>query len=94
MEHTDKIQKLFWEEDNEYIYRTPMTPYERQQLRKWVSEGHSVYHDPGSKYLCDPYPPRTFLEAYREDREISLAIRGLSQEKKTEYLKEYMGYDD
>lgn len=93
MENTDNIQEHFWEEYNEYISRTPMTPYERRLLRKWVSECHSVYQDPGSRYLCDPYPPRPFLEAYREDREITLAIRGMTQDEKTAYLKDYMGYD-
>ena len=86
MHNTDNIQEYFWEEYNESISRTPMTPYERRLLRKWVSECHSVYQDPGSKYLCDPYPPRSFLKAYREDRELRLAIRGMTQYEKTASL--------
>lgn len=89
-----EIQKLFWEEYREYIAVTPMTPYERRLLRKWVSECHSVYDDPGSKYLCDPYPPRPFIDAYREDRNISVAIQGMTREQKIEYLKDYMSYVD
>ena len=87
-------QAYFWDEYSEYIRVTPMSAYERRLLRKWVSNGHSVYEDPGSKYLCDPYPPRHFLDAYREDREITIAVRGMSEEQKTAYLRSYMGYNE
>ena len=90
----NELQKYIWNEYKQYIKNTPMTSYERSLLRKWVNEGHSVYQDPGSKYLCDPYPPRSFLEAYREDRRIAEALRGLPDELKVKYLKDYMGYDD
>lgn len=90
----DELYEYLWEEYYEYIEDTPMTSYERRLLRKWVSEGHSVFSDPGSKYLCDPYPPRTFLEAVREDRQIAKDLKGLSDALKMEYLKSYMSYDD
>ncbi len=89
-----EYQTCFWDEYSEYIKVTPMSAYERRLLRKWVSDGHSVYEDPGSKYLCDPYPPRFFLDAYREDRAVTIAIRGMSEEQKTAYLKSYMGYTE
>ena len=89
-----ELQKFLWDEYTEYIKVTPMSAYECRLLRKWVSDGHNVYEDPGSKYLCDPYPPRYFLDAYRVDREITIALRGMNAEQKTEYLKEYMGYSD
>lgn len=90
----NEIQEHLWNEYKEYIKETPMTNYERNLLRKWVSEGHSVYQDPGSCYLCDPYPPRSFLDAYREDKRIADELRGLPVELSTKYLKDYMGYDD
>lgn len=90
----NEIQEHLWNEYKEYIKETPMTNYERNLLRKWVSEGHSVYQDPGSCYLCDPYPPRSFLDAYRGDKRIADELRGLPVELRTKYLKDYMGYDD
>lgn len=90
----NELQEYIWNEYKEYIKETPMTRYEQRLLRKWVSEGHSVYQDPGSRYLCDPFPPRSFLEAYREDRRIAKDLRGLSDELRVKYLKDYMGYDD
>lgn len=90
----NELQEYIWNEYKQYIKDTPMTRYERRLLRKWVSEGHSVYQDPGSKFLCDPYPPRSFLEAYREDRRIAEDLRSLPDELRIEYLKDYMGYED
>ena len=90
----NELQEYIWNEYRQYIKDTPMTSYERRLLRKWVSEGHSVYQNPGSKYLCDPYPPRSFLEAYREDRRIAEDLRSLTDELRIEYLKAYMGCDD
>ena len=90
----NELQEYIWNEYKQYIKDTPMTRYERRLLRKWVSEGHSVYQDPGSKFLCDPYPPRSFLEAYREDKRIAEDLRSLPDELRIEYLKDYMGYED
>lgn len=82
------------EEYKDYIARTPMSRYERKLLRRWVSEGHSVYESPGSQYLCSRYPESDFLETYREDRKIKEALRGKSPSECERYLKEYMGWDD
>lgn len=90
----EEIQEFFWKEYEEYIETTPMTDHERRLLRKWVSEGHSVNQSPGSKYLPDRYPPKDFLETYREDREITRAIRGMTAEEKEAYLKEYTGWTE
>ena len=90
----NELQEYIWNEYKQYIKGTPMTRYERRLLRKWVREGHSVYQDPGSKYLCDPYPPRSFLDAYREDRKIANELRCLPDDLKIQYLKDYMGYED
>lgn len=88
------IQESFWEEYEEYIEMTPMTAYERRLLRKWVSDGHSVNQSPGSKYLPDRYPPADFLETYREDREIALAMKDMREEEQEKYLKEYIGWTE
>lgn len=73
---TQIVQERYWEEYREYISEMPMSSYERSMLRKWVSEGHSVYDDPGSRYLLTSCYPRPFLEVYREDLEITKALRG------------------
>ena len=65
-------------EYSDYIKETAMTPYERKLLRRWVRDGHSVYEDPGSRYLCDSTEPRPFLDVYREDREIKNATKGMT----------------
>ena len=39
----------------EYELRTPMTPYEKRALRRWVAAGHSVRETPPSRYPC-AYP--------------------------------------
>ena len=80
----------------EYEAVTPMTPYEKRALRKWVASGHSVRQAPPSKYCCiypsDPAPD--FLEVYRTDKELDKATRGMSSEQRTAYLKDYIGYVD
>ena len=93
-EECTEIQERFWEEYEDYIETTPMTAYERRLLRKWVSEGHSVSQSPGSKYLPDRYPPADFLETYREDREITQAIKGMTKEETETYLKEYTDWTE
>lgn len=89
-----EMQEYFWDEYAEYIAVTPMTAYERRLLRKWVSDGHSINESPGSKYLPDRYPPADFLETYREDREISRAVEGMTAEEKEAYLKSYIGWEE
>lgn len=98
MEYMDNIktelQKCFWEEYREYIKSTPMTPYERRLLRKWVSDCHSVYHDPGSKYLGYSAIPMPFLDVYRMDREFDLEMKGMNKIERIEYLKKATGWTD
>ena len=100
MKHTDKeelkarFQEYFWEEYRDYIRVTPMTPYERRLLRKWVSDCHSVYHDPGSKYLGYSSIPMPFLDVYRMDREFDVELRGIHGKKRIERLKEIVGWED
>ena len=93
-EECAEIQEYLWEQYEKYIEITPMTAYERRLLRKWVSEGHSVNESPGSKYLPDRYPPMDFLETYREDREITHALKGMTAEDKEAYLKDYIGWTE
>ena len=78
----------------EYEAKHPMTPAEKQALRKWVASGHSVYEAPGSPYIClyGAYPPRDYLDVYRMDREIKQSLKGKSAEERERYLKEYVGY--
>lgn len=89
-----EVQELFWKEYEEYIAVTPMTCCERKLLREWVSSCHSVYHDPGSKYLPDRCYEIPFLDAYRKDRQIEEETRGMSAEERYEYIdKVYLGWD-
>ncbi len=75
---------------------TPMTPYERRALRKWVISGHSVNEAPPSKYPCIHccYPPPTFLDVYREDKYLDTVLKGKTRAEKEAYLKEYIGYTE
>lgn len=88
-------QERFWEEYKEYIEDTPMSACERRRLWAWVRSGHSVYETVESKYLPGPaYPPMDFLDAYRLDRKLSEAMKGMNAEEKETYLKAFMGYED
>ena len=87
-------QEYLWEEYQRYIQENKLTPYERRILRKWVADGNSVSESPGSYFLCDQYPPKDFIETYREDKFIKQEMKGMTNQEKESYLKEYMGYTD
>lgn len=89
-----ELQEYLEEQYKEYIKVTPMTKKEQRHLREWVKNGHSVRQSPGSKYLCEQYPPLDFLDNYRQDQEIEQAIKGMTDAETEKYLKEYMGYED
>lgn len=93
---SDEIQKLNEEELEDYERKVSMTPAEKRALRKWVSEGHSVAENPGSRYLCTygMYPTPDFLDIYRMDREIQAGLRGKTKAERDAYLKEYTGYEE
>lgn len=75
----------------EYELKTPMTPYEKRALRRWVAAGHSVRETPLSRYPCayPSQPAPDFLDVYRTDRELDAATKGMSAEQKLIYLQEY-----
>lgn len=75
---------------------TPMTPYEKRAVRRWVLTGHSVMDAPPSKYpyIHSHYPPPCFLDVYRTDKELDAAMKGMTRKEKTAYLKEYAGFED
>lgn len=77
-----------------YENETPMTPYERRALRKWVSSGHSVGEAPPSKYRCTHgcCPPPDFLDVYREDRMLDAVRKRMNRAEREAYLKEYFGF--
>jgi hypothetical protein len=77
-----------------YEEDTPMSPYERRALRKWVASGHSVMEAPPSRYACIHccYPPPSFLDVYREDKMLDAAMKGMTKAEKDAYLKDYMGF--
>ena len=79
-----------------YEERTPMTPYEKRALRRWVASGHSVLEPPPSKYGCiyPAHPVPDFLEVYRTDKELDAATKGMTPEQRIAYLKEYIGFVD
>lgn len=80
----------------EYEEETPMTPYEKRALRRWVASGHSVREAPPSRYACiyPSTPAPWFLDVYRTDRELDDATKGMSKAEKDSYLKEYIGYKE
>jgi len=73
-----------------------MTPYEKRALRRWVASGHSVMEAPPSRYACIHccYPPPSFLDVYREDKQLDAATRGMTKSEKASYLKEYVGFPE
>lgn len=77
-----------------YERETPMTPYEKRALRRWVASGHSVREMPPSRYGCiyPSHPAPDFLEVYRTDKELDKATRGMTTDRRIAYLKEYIGY--
>ena len=77
----------------EYELKTPMTPYEKRALRRWVAAGHSVRETPPSRYPCayPSHPAPDFLDVYRTDRELDAATKGMSKAQKLAYLQEYTG---
>ena len=79
-----------------YEQETPMTPYEKRALRKWVASGHSVMDTPPSRYACIHccYPPPSFLDVYREDRLLDAATKGMTEAEKVSYLKAYAGFQE
>ena len=84
-----------WEEFIKYTSETPVSEYERRLLRDWVRAGHSVYETVESRYLPGPaYPPMDFIRAYRMDRELTQAMKGMNRVEKETYLKADIGYDD
>lgn len=87
-------QEFLWEQFHEYLSKNAVTSYERRILNKWVSNGHSVYENPGSRYLVDRDPPQDFLEVYREDKEITQLLKGKTIEENGKILKKYMGYEE
>lgn len=79
-----------------YERETPMTPYEKRVLRKWVASGHSVMETPPSRYACIHccYPPPSFLDVYREDKQLDAATKGMTKAEKASYLKAYAGFSE
>lgn len=79
-----------------YERETPMTPYEKRVLRKWVASGHSVMETPPSRYACIHccYPPPSFLDVYCEDKQLDAATKGMTKAEKASYLKAYAGFSE
>ena len=79
-----------------YEMDTPMTPYEKRALRRWVISGHSVMEPPPSKYACvyPSHPIPTFLDVYRTDKELDAATKGMTKDERLAYLKSYAGFGD
>lgn len=79
-----------------YLENASLEPDERRALWEWVASGHSPLDPPPSKYPCIHccYPPQTFLDVYREDRELDAATEGMTDDEVGAYLKEYIGFVD
>ena len=92
----DDITYLNAVELEEYETKVPMTTQEKRALRRWVTSGHSVQEMPPTKYACiyPSHPQPDFLEVYRTDKELDAATKGMTQEQRIAYLKEYIGFVD
>lgn len=79
----------------DYEQNVPMTPDEKQALRRWVLSGHRVYEAPASKYacLCGEWPA-DFLDVYRLDKELDAAVQGKSAAEREIYLRQYFGDEE
>ena len=78
-------------EPERYEATVPMTPYERNLLRKWAISDHSVHDSPDSRYICitEHSPASDFLDAYCMSRDIQIATKGMAPKKRETYLKNY-----
>ena len=86
---------LHWDEYKKYVQENKTSKYERKLLRDWVRSGHSVYETVESRYLTGPSePPMDYLDAYRLDKELKDAMKGMTITERTSYLKAWMGWDD
>lgn len=90
----EEIQQMEQQELENYEARVLMTPSERRALRKWVASGHSVYENPGSRYLCisSGDADYDYLSVYRIDHEIRCELRGKTPAERESYLREYIGW--
>ena len=89
----DIIQDIYEEELKYYEEHVPMTIPERSALREWVLSGHSIYANPGSKYLPGRGKSQSFLSMYRQDKEIEAAKRNMTRHEYREFLEDYVCYD-
>ena len=87
------IQDMYEEDLKYYEEHVPMTIPERSALREWVLSGHSIYANPGSKYLPGRGRSQSFLSMYRQDKEIEAAKRNMTKHEYREFLKDYVCYD-
>ena len=99
MPHSDKTdeewRRCFLDlEYKKYIATHKTTAYEKRILKQWVLSGHSVYENPGSRYLPDRYPEPSFLETYREDKYLRECTKGMSRGDRIRFLKWYIGEED
>lgn len=94
MKSIENRQKYLEQELLAYEEKYPMTGTERRKLRAWVRAGHSVYENPGSRYLCEcSLPVQDFLDVYRQDKVLEKELHGKTAAEKKKILMEYMGWD-
>ncbi len=80
-------------EEKAYEKITPMNDDERDALHWWVSEGHSV-HENWSGGFWEGGIPIDFLDVYRYEMEERAKLDTMTEDEKTEYLREMYGYGD
>ena len=90
---SDTIQDIYEEDLKYYEEHVSMTIPERSALREWVLSGHSIYANPGSKYLPGRGRSQSFLSMYRQDKEIEAAKRNMTKHEYREFLKDYVCYN-
>ena len=88
-----EIQDVYKKELEYYEEHVPMTMPERSALREWVLSGHSIYENPGSRYIPGRGSDQSFLSMYRQDQEIESAKRSMTKREYREFMEDYVCYD-
>lgn len=89
----NKERKHFLKQElKEYEKITPMTEVERSVLREWVKAGNSVYEN-GAFACYEGGRPVNFLDVYREEEEIRMALASMTYEQGSRYLLKEHGID-
>lgn len=91
----EETREYIKEVNTRFLKETPMSPTERQAVRRWMKKGHCILEPWDSPYLPGPMdPPYNFLDCYRLNREMERETAGMNEDETVRYLKNYWGWQD